>query len=124
MNTAAVLAGLVVGGVLLLAGVSKLRSRRWPVLALEMGTPKAVVISLPAVESLLGLALILQVGRPATAWLAAAMFLVFTGVVVSQVLSGSEAPCNCFGGKEERAVGPLTIVRNLALVGLAIVAAF
>ena len=115
-------ARLIIGTVLLIAGIGKLRSRTWPVLAVEMGTPKAVVVTLPAIESMLGIALILQLGGAVLAWPAIAMFAVFTVVVTSRYARGSALPCNCFGG--EGPISRWTIVRNIALVALAVVGAF
>jgi len=115
-----VVARIFVGLVLIVAGTAKLRSRRWPLLALEMGTPRIIIMVLPAFETLLGLALVLQVARPIAPVIAAVLFAVFTVVVVSQYRSGSEAPCNCFGGNEEAPIGWTTILRNCLLLVVAL----
>ena len=115
-------ARLLLGAVLLVAGFSKLRSRHWAVLAIDAGTPRVAVVTLPVGESLLGLGLALQVGGPLLAWPALALLIAFTGAVTYRYLSGSKAPCNCFGGASNEPVGKLTIARNLLLVGVAVVA--
>src|SRR5688572_466023 len=91
-------ARVIVGVVLMAAGIGKLRSRAWPSLAAEMGTPKLVVLCLPAAEAMLGLALVLQIGGRQLSWLAVVMFMVFTAVIVARYRQGSDLPCNCFGG--------------------------
>jgi hypothetical protein len=118
----AIAARVIVGAVLIYAAAAKLRTRTWPVLAVEMGVPKPVVLMLPAVEGIVGLALVLQIGAGWTAWIAAAMFMVFTAVVVRQFVSGNALPCNCFGAAGgEEAVNGYTIARNVALIALAFV---
>jgi uncharacterized membrane protein YphA (DoxX/SURF4 family) len=111
-------ARVVVGVVLIVAGIAKARSRSWPLLAVEMGTPKAVVLTLPAFETLLGLALVLQVGVPVIPWVAVALFVVFSGVVVARYFRRSDLPCNCFGG--DGPVTKWTVLRNVALVAVAV----
>ncbi len=92
-------------------------------MALEMGTPRLLVVTLPAFEVLLGMALMLRVGRPYVAWIGASVFLVFAVVVTIQYVRGSDAPCLCFGGNEA-AVTRLTIARNVTLLGLAVLGSF
>lgn len=118
-----VVARAVVGGVLLWAGLAKLRERSWALLALEAGTPRSVVVALPIVESMLGLALVLQVVPRVVGWSAVALFAAFTVVIVQRVRSGSRAPCNCFGGSRQDPVGPITIARNIALLVIAVIGA-
>jgi hypothetical protein len=54
-------------------------------------------------------------------WLAAALLLVFTGVLVRAEVR--HVPCPCFGsGSSARPVGSLAIVRNGVLLALAVLA--
>ncbi len=115
------IARVVVGVVLLVAGMMKIRSQRWSILALEMGTPRAVIVALPTVELFVGLALVTQVAQPYAAGAATALFFLFALVVTRQYLSGSELPCNCFGADGGKAVRLTTIARNLALLVLAVI---
>lgn len=118
-----VIARVAAGLVLVAAGVGKLRSRTWPALAVEMGTPRAAVVMLPAFESMLGLALVLQVAVPWTAWVATVLFATFTGVVWLRLRGGSELPCNCFGSGRG-VITRITVARNIALVLVAFVGTF
>lgn len=111
-------ARLIIGVVLVAAGVGKLRSRTWPALAVEMGTPKIVVLTLPAIEVMLGLALIVQLGGPLPSWIACAMFVAFTGVLVARYRKGDERPCNCFG-RGKGMITRVTIGRNALLIAVA-----
>jgi len=122
MDVVGIGARIAIGLVLLAAGASKLRARAWGVLALEMGVPRWIVTTLPAFECMLGLGLVLQVLPVVLPWVAVALFAGFTVVVVRQLWSGSEAPCNCFGGQDRRAVTGWTVGRNLVLLALAVLA--
>lgn len=122
IEVAAIVARLLIGAVLLYAGFSKLRSRRWHILAMETGAPRSAVVALPVVEALVGLALILLPTSAQAAWVALALLVLFTGFVVRQLVAGRRAPCNCFGGDGEEAAGWRTVVRNLILIALAFLA--
>jgi hypothetical protein len=116
-----ILARIAVGFVLLIAGVSKLRTRTWGLLALESGTPRPVVITLPAVEVLLGAAMVLQLFPAWLPWVGVVLFGAFLVVVVRRFVTGSEAGCNCFGSKRsQEPVDALTIVRNVVLIVVAV----
>ena len=78
MGTAA---AVVVGVVLMLSGAAKLFAPAWPAQAAELGAPRWAVPVVPWVEVVLGSLLAAGVGRPATAWLAAALLTVFTVLV-------------------------------------------
>jgi hypothetical protein len=121
MTAVGVVARVAIGAVLMFAGISKLRTRTWGVLAMESGTPRFVVLTLPAVECLLGAALIIQLGGAWLPWVAVALFVAFTAVVMQRVWSGSKTPCNCFGSKRsQEPVDRMTVARNLVLLVIAL----
>lgn len=124
MTVLGITARVVIGAVLIVAGISKLRTRTWGMLALESGTPRLVVITLPAVECLLGVALVLQLGLPWLPWFAVGLFVAFAGVVIQRVWSGSKAGCNCFGSKRsQEPADRMTVLRNLVLLVVALAGA-
>jgi uncharacterized membrane protein YphA (DoxX/SURF4 family) len=116
-------ARLLLGAVFLWAGVAKVRTAHWRLLAIEAGTPRTVVIALPAIEAMLGLALVLQVATSVVPWVAIALLLVFTATLAQRYVTGNTAPCNCFGGKSNDPVDYTTFVRNASLVALGLIAA-
>jgi uncharacterized membrane protein YphA (DoxX/SURF4 family) len=123
MSEVAFVARVLLGAVFIWAGVSKIRTSHWSLLAIEAGTPRSVVVALPVIEALLGLALVLQVAPAVTPWVAVAILLAFTATLAQRYFSGSKAPCNCFGGKSNDPVGLATFVRNAALILLGLLAA-
>ncbi len=114
-------AGVVLGVVLLLAGAGKLASPTWPEQARVLGAPRPAAIGVPWLEVVLGALLAVGVARRAVAAVAAGLLGVFTVLLVVRLAQGRRPPCACFGGRTPRPIGPLSVVRNLALVGLAAV---
>ena len=123
MDYVGIAARVAVGAVLLVAGWSKIKNRRWPLLAIEAGVPRPVVLGLPAFELVLGLLLVAQVQAGVVGWVSVALFTAFLAVVSIQFATGSEAPCNCFGGDGESVVSKITIARNLVLLAVAVAGA-
>jgi uncharacterized membrane protein YphA (DoxX/SURF4 family) len=123
--TVAAVAGFVLGAVLLLSGALKLAAGpRWTAQAAAMGAPAVTVPAVPWVELALGALLITGVARPAVALVAAALLIVFTVVLVLRLAEGRQVPCACFGARSTKPIGPGAVVRNLILIGLALVVAF
>lgn len=76
---------------------------------------------LPVVELVVAVALVV----PAWAWgpwAALALTGGFTGAVAANLAVGRRPPCACFGAARARPISGLTLVRNAALVALAVVA--
>ncbi|GAA2239577.1 hypothetical protein N1031_17120 [Herbiconiux moechotypicola] len=113
------------------SGVAKLtdRSGTEAVLsALALGgarARRAVARMLPGAELVLAAVLLvapagwMQFGS----WLAAGMLAVFSVVVGVLLARGHEVACGCFGALSEEAVSWRTLLRNLALVALAVLTA-
>ena len=116
------LAGVALGIVLLVAGIAKRADHRWPEDAAALGTPAWVIPVLPWFEVLLGAVLVSGLVRPAAAALAAVVLLGFTGVLILNLARGRRPPCACFGASSHRPIGPWSLVRNLVLLALAVVA--
>jgi hypothetical protein len=117
------LAGLVVGLVLVMAGAAKLVSPFWPTQARELGAPRWSIRVVPWIELGLGALLLVDVGYPAVPLAAAALLVVFTGLLIVRLGQGRRPPCACFGGMSQRPIGVGAIVRNVVLIVLALVAA-
>jgi peroxiredoxin len=80
---------------------------------------RPVAIGLPAAE----LAVTVSLLPASTAWYGAlaavGLLAAFTGAVAYQLARGRRPDCNCFGRLQAKPIGPSTLVRNLALLGLA-----
>jgi len=81
-----------------------------------------LAVTLPWVELLAGLALVLGVRARSGAWLAAAMMIVFTLAVSQAVARGLDIECGCFGTADAGRVGATKLLENLALTGAAVIA--
>jgi hypothetical protein len=57
------------------------------------------------------------------AWIAAALIGGFTVLIGVRLAQGRRPPCACFGRMSTRPIGPGTLVRNIVLLALAVVAA-
>jgi uncharacterized membrane protein YphA (DoxX/SURF4 family) len=118
----ALLLRLGLGGLLVVAGALKLRDPSG--FAVEIGNYQLVptlapylAAALPVTEILLGLGLAffpLGWRRPAAVGVAL-LLLTFALAVASAYLRGINIACGCFGGGGD-AIGPLTLMRNLALL--------
>jgi len=117
-------ARIVLAVTFLLAAVAKLANRQRVVAQMEdilgpRAAPTAAVV-VPSVEIGLALALLSAPHRALPAWLATAVLLVFTAVLIRA--QARRVPCPCFGGgASTRPVGPAAIVRNGVLLGLAVI---
>lgn len=116
------LSGVALGVVLLVAGIAKRADRGWPQDAAALGTPAWAIPVLPWFEILLGAALVSGLARPAAAALAGVVLLAFTGLLGLNLARGRRPPCACFGATSRRAIGPGSLVRNLVLLALALIA--
>ena len=116
------LAAVVLGIVLLVAGIAKRADRRWPQDAAALGTPAWAIPVLPWFEMLLGAVLVSGVARPVAAALAGVVLLAFTGLLILNLARGRRPPCACFGARSRRPIGPGSLVRNVVLLALALIA--
>jgi hypothetical protein len=74
---------------------------------------------LPYVELATGVLVLAGLAlRPAVA-IAAALLLVFTGVVAVALARGTDAPCGCFGIGDLRPLRRTVVLRNLVLLAIA-----
>jgi hypothetical protein len=115
---------VVLAVVLAVAAIAKLRARdttRRQMIALLGDRVGAVVaLVLPVLELVVALLLVVW-WSAVPGVLAAVLLLLFTGVIVRA--NTRHLPCACFGGNAKNAPpGPGAIVRNAALIALAVLA--
>lgn len=121
--TARVLAGLV-GAVLAYAGAAKLVSWSAWRSGVAMGSMSVPVrVGVPAAELILGAWLVVFEPSPLPLGLATLLLVVFTVYLSARVLSGSRAPCACFGATVSRPPAWRDVARNLLLVAALFAAA-
>lgn len=81
-----------------------------------------VAMTLPWIEVVTALALLLRIRARDGAMLAAAALLVFTLAVLSALARGLDIECGCFGTADASRVGALKVAENLGFIALACVA--
>ncbi len=118
-----VVAAVIVGIVFLVAGGSKIAAGpEWPVQARGLGAPAIVIPAVPWVEILIGAVLVVQIARRPAAAAAVAVLVVFTVLLIGQLARGHRPPCACFGAWSVKPLGLGHVVRNMALIGLGMLA--
>ena len=126
MNVLVLVARLVVGGVLLAAGVLKLghfdvlasmmAMYRIPFLSSAVIIPLSIAI--PFIEVLVGAYLLIGLYTRVVAIIAMCEFVVFAAAIASVVLRHIPAPCGCFGPSDTRPASWLEVARDLALAAV------
>jgi hypothetical protein len=93
----------------------------------DFGVPDTLIgplsRAIPAVELVLAAALIPAATARAAAIAAAALLLVFSAAMARLIARGEQPDCACFGAIAGERVGPTTLARNGALVGVAVAVA-
>ncbi len=111
---------VVLGLVMLAAGVGKLSNRAWPSQARALGAPVRLIPLVAPVELALGAALVAGITPRVAAAATAAVLAVFTGLLVVRLQQGVRPPCACFGGRRPRPIDHWSVVRNGALIAAAV----
>jgi uncharacterized membrane protein YphA (DoxX/SURF4 family) len=118
-----IVAGIVVGVMFVAAGVLKLvEGPGWLKQAADMDVARPVALVVPYVEIVVGVLLATQLFKPWPAVAALGLLLAFTVVIVRRIRDGSRPPCACFGSRSKRPLGAYQVLRNLALIAVAVVA--
>ena len=116
-------AGYILGGVFLVAGLSKLRSpleTRRSLRDLGFPFPKETSIILPLVELLTAILLIVD---PATGVpCAVALLVAFTVLMLSRLVNGNTSGCGCFGAWSTRPLSYWDVARNTVFIVLGAIA--
>ena len=123
MSTLGIVASVLLGVAFLVAGGSKIAAGdSWPEQARGLGAPQFVIPVLPWFEIVLGAVLVVQVARVAAAVVALVLLLMFTALIVRRLAQGRHPPCACFGAWSAAPIGWGNVVRNVALMALALLA--
>lgn len=80
-----------------------------------------LAMTIPWIELLAGLSLVLGVRSRAGAWTAGAMLVVFTVAVAAAMARDLDFECGCFGTADATRVGGVKLVENLGMLVLAAV---
>lgn len=115
-----------IGVIFVYSGVAKLRTGRFSSdLSAYRLVPGAAVrplaAVLPWVELVVGLVLCFGVGTTPALWIAVSLLTLFSGAMVVNLARGRRVSCGCQGSS--RPISLPLVVRNLALIGLTVVAA-
>jgi hypothetical protein len=118
------LAGTVLWGVFLVAGVRKLRDTAATAASMRgLGLPAAAANGLAPLLPWAELAVVVLLLVPGVALpglaLAFGLLLLFTVAIVAALLRGRRPACNCFGQASDQPIGWLTAVRNGVLLAIA-----
>jgi hypothetical protein len=117
------IAALILGALMCVAGGAKVvMGARWPVEARAMGAPVWIAPIVPWFEIVLGALLITRVYLPAMSIIALVTLQAFTLLIVAQLSRGRRPVCACFGSWSAKPLGVSHIVRNLAMMLLAVTA--
>lgn len=128
MPDAVVLAArAVLVAVLAVSAFAKLRDGRVTGTALvAFGLPQGPALTLwwllPAVELAVATALLVALDQAWPAWAALVLLAAFTAATAANLLRGSRPPCPCFGMRQARPISGRTLVRNAALLAVAVLA--
>ena len=124
MSTVALLASIVLGVAFVVAGASKLAAgAAWPSQARGLGAPRWTIPIVPWLEVGLGALLVVRFAPVVAAGAAAALLVAFTALIGVRLREGARPPCACFGAWSAEPIGWKHVVRNLALLVLAVLAA-
>ncbi|MCP3982395.1 MAG: DoxX family membrane protein [bacterium] len=81
-----------------------------------------LAMTLPWIEVIVALALLLGVRARAAAVVASALMVVFTVAVVIAFAQGKEISCGCFGGQEPKKIDALKLLENFGMTAGALIA--
>lgn len=84
------------------------------------GLLTSLAFALPLVELLMAVALLVPATAYVGALMALALLALFTGAILFNLAQGRRPVCNCLGQIGSAPIGPLTLVRNGLLTGLAL----
>jgi uncharacterized membrane protein YphA (DoxX/SURF4 family) len=118
-----VIANVLLGAAFLWAGALKfVQGPSWSKQAADMGVHRPLALAVPYVEVLVGAGLISQLLTPWPAVVALVLLLSYTVLILVRLADGSRPPCACFGSRSMRPLGAYHVLRNMALIAVAVVA--
>jgi putative oxidoreductase len=122
------ISGIVIGLLFVLAGLAKLGDLR--ALAeqvhnyriVPIWSENLIALSLPWIEILAGLSLVLRIRPRAGAVVCTALMALFTAGILAAMARGLDFECGCFGTADAARVGLTTLARDLGMLSLALIA--
>jgi uncharacterized membrane protein YphA (DoxX/SURF4 family) len=118
-----VVAAVGLGAVFVIAGAAKVAlGAAWPAQARAMGAPMPIATIVPAIELVVGAALVTRVAMPVPALAAIVLLVAFSVLIARQLVDGRHPPCACFGAWSDRPLSGAHLVRNAVMILVAIVA--
>ena len=118
------IAGVILGLTLLVAGASKLFDKTWAARERGLGSPTWALPFVAPAEIVLGALIAARIARPVLAIAGMLLMMTFTVFLLIKWDERRGQSCNCFGVLSNRPASAWTIVRNLALIALALLAGF
>jgi uncharacterized membrane protein YphA (DoxX/SURF4 family) len=123
MHAVGTIAAIALGAMFVVAGGAKVAAgSAWLAQARSMGAPVPVATVVPAIELVLGAALVTRLAMPLPALAAIALLVAFSVLIARQLVDGRHPPCACFGSWSTRPLSESHLARNAALIGVAILA--
>jgi hypothetical protein len=117
-----VIASVILGGVMCVAGGSKIAmGNRWPVEAQALGAPKSIAPIVPWIEIALGALLIVQLKPEVVGALSVALLVAFTLLIMRQLQIGHRPVCACFGSWSSKPLSWQHVARNVGFIALAVI---
>ena len=121
MSALALVASVVLGLAFVVAGGSKIAAGpAWPEHVRALGAPSVAAPVLPWVEMAVGAALITGLVEPIPALFAITLLLAFTLLIARRLSQRRHPVCACFGAWSAKPIGPGHLVRNAAMLVLAV----
>jgi uncharacterized membrane protein YphA (DoxX/SURF4 family) len=120
---------IAIGGILIVAGAFKIGhgAEFAQQIAMFRLLPQPVVaplaLLLPFVEVLVGAYLVVGLFTRASAWVAAALFLIFDAAIASAVVRGLTLSCGCFGPSDKSVTTWAEVARDAIFIVLAVIVA-
>ena len=116
---------VVVGGVVVWAGASKLVvGSSWSDGVASADVPRWILSPLPLLEVVIGALTAVRFWVPVIPLVLTGLLLAFTTWIVVAIRSDDVPTCACFGSASKKPIGWRHVVRNSALIALAVSAAF
>ena len=121
--TVGLLASVALGLIFLAAGAAKVVSGPvWTANARALGAPKIVIPAVPWLEIAIGALHCARIAPVPIALAAAALLVAFTALLLIRLGHGDHPACACFGTWSATPLGWSHVARNVALIGIALVA--
>ena len=116
---------VVVGVVVVWAGASKLAvGSSWSDGVASADVPRWILSPLPLLEVVIGALTAVRFWVPVIPLVLTGLLLAFTTWIVVAIRSDDVPTCACFGSASKKPIGWRHVVRNSALIALAVSAAF